>query len=634
MSGRVRTDGKFFALDGRRFVFRGLHHHARSDGAVAMAQLREAGFSVIVAQSVDAAFLAAAADHDLYVLAEVGLPPWREFRTASRRQTRGALKTVVGGLASAITAFHGDAHLLGAVIRCPVEPAGSPTPPRLVGRVLDDLARSLRDLEAAMLVAAYLPPTARECPIELDFLIAAPHPAKALSTALGEAHLLVGDRPLVLQAVCPPPRSRFDVSSYEATIDAAAARGAAGTILAGDRTAASSSFLATQDSRAAIARSNVRTVADLAVEWPTVTIIICAYNAAATLDECLDNVALLDYPQLEVIVVDDGSIDDTAGIVDRHHRVRLISLDHAGLSSARNVGFREARGEVVAYLDADAYPPPEWVRFLVLGLTGDRVVASGGPNVPPPDERPGAQVVAHCPGAPIPFLHRADRALHLPGCNLALRREVLHDLGGFDPELTSAEDVDLQLRLRDRGHELGYHPAAFVWHRRRPGVRTYLSQQRGYGRGQAFAVVRSPAAYRHHRLNKFRRAAARGTRLKGPVAVPVCYRSLWWRRRCRLDLAHQWGIPFGVAVVATAPLGLARRMLATPAAMAAALLTGLFCVDAALAMRDLQRRPRRLLTAVQIAAYQLLRPPAFVWGTVTQAASLRLRRALDRPRYR
>jgi glycosyltransferase involved in cell wall biosynthesis len=530
----------------------------------------------------------------------------------------------------AVRAMRGDPHLLGAMISTQLEPGAPAPPPRLTRRVLNDLTRSIHELDADLLVGACLPVTAPECPIELDFLIIAPEPQKSISTSLAEAHLLVGDRPLVLHAAEPSPCRRFDSSTYRAIVDAAAAQGAAGTILAGATGSPSSAFLATADSRSAIARANHRTVADVEVEWPAVSVVVCAYNAAETLDECLRNVALLDYPRLEVIVVDDGSVDETAEIVERHPRVRLVRLDHAGLSEARNVGFRQATGELVAYLDADAYPPPEWVRFLVLGSFGDGVVASGGPNVPPPDDPPGAEVVAHCPGAPIPVLYRADRALHIPGCNMAFRRQVLDELGGFDPGLTSAEDTDLQLRIRERGLELGYHSAALVWHRRRPGVRTYLRQQRSYGRGQALAAVRNPAYFHHHRRYKVVRALGRAT-TQEPAFVPVSYRALWWRRRHVLDLAHQWGVPSSIALVAMAPLGLARRSLITPAAVAGASVACLFGIDVVLAIRDLQRRPRRRLTAMQVAALQLLRPLAFVWGTLSQAARLQLRQARLRP---
>jgi cellulose synthase/poly-beta-1,6-N-acetylglucosamine synthase-like glycosyltransferase len=216
---------------------------------------------------------------------------------------------------------------------------------------------------------------------------------------------------------------------------------------------------------------------------------------------------------------------------------------------------------------------------------------------------------------------------------MVFRRQVLEQLGGFDTDLTSAEDTDLQLRLRQRGLELGYHPAALVWHRRRPGLRRYLRQQRSYGRGQALATVRNPAYFRHYRRRKLYTALGRA-RTHEPDLLAVSYRSLRWRRRHRLDLAHQWGIPAAMALIATAPLGLERRILMAPAAAGVAWLALLFGVDVALAIRDLQWHPRRPLTAMHVAALQVLRPPAFVWPMLTQAAFLRLRDARPEPQQR
>ena len=76
--------------------------------------------------------------------------------------------------------------------------------------------------------------------------------------------------------------------------------------------------------------------------------VICAYNAAATLDECLRHTGALDYPDLEILVIDDGSTDDTVAIARSHPRVRLESIAHGGLSVARNHGFAVARGDSLA----------------------------------------------------------------------------------------------------------------------------------------------------------------------------------------------------------------------------------------------------------------------------------------------
>ena len=71
-------------------------------------------------------------------------------------------------------------------------------------------------------------------------------------------------------------------------------------------------------------------------------------------------------------------------------------------------------------------------------------------------------------------------AEHIPGCNMAFRREVLEEIGGFDPIYRSAgDDVDVCWRLQDRGHRIGFSPAAMVWHFRRNTMKAYIGQQKG-----------------------------------------------------------------------------------------------------------------------------------------------------------
>lgn len=85
---------------------------------------------------------------------------------------------------------------------------------------------------------------------------------------------------------------------------------------------------------------------------------------------------------------------------------------------------------------------------------------------------------------------------HIPGCNMAFRRAELVRIGGFDERFRIAgDDVDLCWRLQDAGLTLGFHPGAMVWHDRRRTVRGYLSQQRGYGEGEALLERKWPHRY-------------------------------------------------------------------------------------------------------------------------------------------
>src|SRR5439155_496620 len=99
--------------------------------------------------------------------------------------------------------------------------------------------------------------------------------------------------------------------------------------------------------------------------WPRVSVIICAYNAADTLEDCLASVEQLTYPDYEIILVNDGSKDRTSEIGHSHPRVRVVDTPNGGLSAARNVGLAEATGAIVAYTDADTRVDRDWLTFLV-----------------------------------------------------------------------------------------------------------------------------------------------------------------------------------------------------------------------------------------------------------------------------
>jgi GT2 family glycosyltransferase len=229
-------------------------------------------------------------------------------------------------------------------------------------------------------------------------------------------------------------------------------------------------------------------------EWPLVSVVVCSYNGAATIGRTCEELHRVEYPAFEVIVVDDGSTDDTAAIASEHG-YRVISTTNRGLAAARNTGLEAARGIYVAYLDDDAWPDPHWLTYLVQAFEQGHG-AVGGPNIPPLDESPTAQCVARSPGGPVHVLFDDTTAEHVPGCNLAIRRDVLTGLGGFDPLYRVAgDDVDLCWRVLERGDTIGFAPGAMVWHRRRATYRGYLRQQMGYGRAEALLEREWPEKY-------------------------------------------------------------------------------------------------------------------------------------------
>ena len=236
---------------------------------------------------------------------------------------------------------------------------------------------------------------------------------------------------------------------------------------------------------------------------PKISVVICAYNAERTMEDCMEGLQRLRYPHHELIVVDDGSTDATADIARRYPNVRLIQHENRGLSAARNTGIAAATGDLVAFTDSDCVVDPDWLTYLANSFANRDVAAVGGPNLPPPEDERTAACVAAAPGGPTHVLLDDETAEHIPGCNMAFRREALLRIDGFDPLFRAAgDDVDLCWRLQDAGMRIGFSPAAMVWHYRRNTVRAYLGQQRGYGAAEALLAQKHP--YRFNMLGQSR----------------------------------------------------------------------------------------------------------------------------------
>lgn len=219
---------------------------------------------------------------------------------------------------------------------------------------------------------------------------------------------------------------------------------------------------------------------------PFVSVIVCSYNGGPTLASCLDSLGKLNYPEYEVILVDDGSTDDTSYIAAQFPWVRYIHQSNQGLSHARNTGAAAAKGEVFAYTDSDCMVDPDWLYYLIGTLVSGDYAGVGGPNVTPPAKSWIQACVAAAPGGPSHVLLTDVVAEHIPGCNMAFYRWAFEGVGGFDTEYRKAgDDVDFCWRIQQAGWVIAFSPTAIVWHYRRFTLRAFLRQQDGYGEAES-----------------------------------------------------------------------------------------------------------------------------------------------------
>jgi len=227
---------------------------------------------------------------------------------------------------------------------------------------------------------------------------------------------------------------------------------------------------------------------------PKVSVVVASYNGERTLEACLVSLSTLNYPEYEVILVDDGSTDRTEQIARKFPNIQCIRHEkNQGLSAARNTGIYAATGEIVAFTDSDCRADEDWLHYLVGDLLNSEFAGIGGHNLLPPEDSWVAAAVMVSPGGPAHVMLTDRLAEHIPGCNMAFYKWALEDIGGFDPLFRKAgDDVDVCWRLQQQGYRLGFSPAGFVWHYRRATARDYLKQQSGYGEAEALLVRRHP----------------------------------------------------------------------------------------------------------------------------------------------
>jgi GT2 family glycosyltransferase len=223
------------------------------------------------------------------------------------------------------------------------------------------------------------------------------------------------------------------------------------------------------------------------------SVVVSTYNDGDLVCDAIDSLLAQREQRIEIIVVDDGSQDGTAERLATYAdnpRVLVLSLaDNQGVPGARNLGIKAARGEIIAFMDADATAPNDWLKSLLRPFDSDRVGCVGGPDQAPPEDNLFAQCVDFTLRSLIATgrLRRKTRlARYSPGgCNMAVRASIFDEVGLLDERLgRRGEEKELIQRIRRRGYAILYVPEALIWHRRRPSIRSFWKQTYLSGRAR------------------------------------------------------------------------------------------------------------------------------------------------------
>ncbi|MEN9674374.1 MAG: hypothetical protein RIS76_270 [Verrucomicrobiota bacterium] len=520
---RVRVDGKFFRLGDRKFHPKGVTYGPfapNADGeALAspeetrrdFALIQELGANLLRVYHVPPRwFLDLAQQHGLKLLVDV---PWNKhlcfldsphLSEEARTSVRMAAERCAG---------HPAVFAISVVNEIPadiVRWSGA----EAVAAFIDDLISEVKSVDPGRLCTfGNFPPTEFLRPRQADFSCwnVYLHQPRPFENYLARLQMLADTRPLLLGEFGLDSLRETETQQAETLgwqIEAAFRAGCAGAVcfaftddwFKDGRSVNDWAFgLVTRDRRPKPAFEVVRRQFSRVPRFPLpqtprVSVVVASYNGASTLRTCLASLEHLNYPDYEVILVDDGSTDTTPEIVGAFPSVRYFRhASNEGLGVARNTGIAAATGEIVAFTDSDCRADEDWLHYLIGDLLNSRFAGIGGHNFLPPDDASTAACVMVSPGGPAHVMLTDRIAEHIPGCNMAFYKWALESIGGFDPIYRKAgDDVDICWRLQQRNYRIGFSPAGFVWHYRRNTIRAYLKQQTGYGDAEALLERRHP----------------------------------------------------------------------------------------------------------------------------------------------
>ena len=235
---------------------------------------------------------------------------------------------------------------------------------------------------------------------------------------------------------------------------------------------------------------------------PLVSVVIACPNDSPMLRQCLAALEKQTYRNFEVIVLPDESLDaSNFKLQTSNFKLLTIPTGKVRPAEKRNKGIAEAKGEVVAFIDDDAYPDPHWIEFAVKYFSIDDVGAVGGPGVTPPDDGFLAQMGGRVYANPLVsgnyrYRYVGGRTLRqiddYPSCNLFVRTSLLRSFNGYRTDFWPGEDTLLCRDILAAGKRIVYDPWTTVFHHRRALFGAHLRQLGRYAFHRGYFCKRFP----------------------------------------------------------------------------------------------------------------------------------------------
>ena len=231
-------------------------------------------------------------------------------------------------------------------------------------------------------------------------------------------------------------------------------------------------------------------------KYPLVSIIIPVKKINDYIHESMDHILALDYPSFEILIFPDE--------IDRVHswlRTRIIASGKVGPAEKRDLAEKYARGKVLAFLDDDAYPKPDWLKKMVHCFRDGEIGAVGGAAITPESDgilqKVSGAVFESYLGAGFArnrYLCIGDHSDcdDWPTVNLLVWKDVFLEVGGFDSSYWPGEDTKLCLDIINAGYKIKYDPEGVVYHHRRSDLLKHFKQIGSYALHRGYFAKRYP----------------------------------------------------------------------------------------------------------------------------------------------